>query len=67
MADRHKLHLRLDHHTARARREWVGAGLDLDLSLLDLVTSDAFWHQHLLSRSGSAGWRERIVSAIGRP
>ena len=25
----------------RAAREWVGAGLDLDLSLLELVTSDA--------------------------
>jgi len=67
MANGHKLHLRLDQHTARATREWVGADLDLDLSLLDLVTSGAFWHQHLLSQSGSAGWRERIVSAIGRP
>ena len=26
----------------RATREWVGAGLDLDLSLLQLVMSDAF-------------------------
>jgi RsiW-degrading membrane proteinase PrsW (M82 family) len=26
----------------RATKEWVGAGLDLDVELLDLVTSDAF-------------------------
>jgi protease PrsW len=140
----------------RATREWVGAGLDLDLTLLELVMSDAFeltrfgtylrslsshfdgvvvadmfcllrielelsvqakawlmahqagldlpadedvraalaeraylrrsigrtgmlaleplrmtshrdyWHQHLLSQSDSAGWHERIVSAIWR-
>lgn len=28
----------------RATREWVGAGLDLDLTLLDLVMSDGFQH-----------------------
>ncbi|HTI38360.1 MAG TPA: PrsW family glutamic-type intramembrane protease [Vicinamibacterales bacterium] len=30
----------------RATREWVGAGLDLDVELLDLVTSDAFEVTH---------------------
>ena len=30
----------------RATREWIGAGLDLDVELLDLVTSDAFEVTH---------------------
>jgi RsiW-degrading membrane proteinase PrsW (M82 family) len=30
----------------RATKEWVGAGLDLDVELLDLVTSDAFGVTH---------------------
>jgi hypothetical protein len=30
----------------RATKEWVGAGLDLDVELLDLVTSDAFEVTH---------------------
>ncbi len=29
-------------YSERATREWVGAGLDLDLELLSLMTSDAF-------------------------
>lgn len=29
-------------HSERATREWVGAGLDLDLQLLDLIRSDMF-------------------------
>jgi len=38
-------------YSERATREWVGAGLDLDIELLGLVTSDAFmvtrFGQHL--------------------
>ena len=32
------------HRSERATREWVGAGLDLDLELLDLVRSEHFVH-----------------------
>jgi hypothetical protein len=31
------------HESEKATREWVGAGLDLDVELLQLVQSDAFW------------------------
>jgi RsiW-degrading membrane proteinase PrsW (M82 family) len=40
-------------YSERATREWVGAGLDLDLALVSLMTSDAFmvtrFGQHLVS------------------
>ena len=31
-------------HSERVTRDWIGAGLDLDLELLNLVASDAFPH-----------------------
>jgi protease PrsW len=41
----------------RATREWVGAGLDLDVELLDLVTSDAFEVTHFARYLNELGAR----------
>lgn len=49
-------------YSERATREWVGAGLDLDLELLSLMTSDAF----MLTRFGRhlVALRERLAPSV---
>ncbi len=49
-------------YSERATREWVGAGLDLDLELLSLMTSDAF----MLTRFGRhlVALRERLTPSV---
>jgi len=49
-------------YSERATREWVGAGLDLDLELLSLMTSDAF----MLTRFGQhlVALRERLAPSV---
>jgi RsiW-degrading membrane proteinase PrsW (M82 family) len=41
--------VRVFEWSERSTREWVGAGLDLDVELLDLVTSDHFHATHFVT------------------
>jgi hypothetical protein len=45
----------------RSTREWVGAGLDLDVELLDLVTSDHFHATHFVT------YRQRLRTRFPGP
>ena len=49
-------------YSERATREWVGAGLDLDIELLALVSSDVFMLTHFGRQL--IALRERLGSAV---